>query len=543
MKRGSLVRWLGRLVCVASLVGCGDEFAAIPEVEDEAQGVGEVAVSLPLDFSTVQVDWSPCPLHEVPSPSGEAECADVAVPLTWDDDPRTLTIHLKRKLADATEGPGAQLWFLAGGPGSAGTRTLPVYMEAFAGVGVDTYAIDHRGTGGSSLLSCPGVQEKDSPDGASLGLDEIDACVAHLEAEHGDALLGYAETYSAIDLRAMIEAERRAGQKVFLNGGSGGTMLAQRFLQLFPDAVDGVILEAINPPDRSIVDWGDASASAMRTLLDERCMSDPACGPRLDGQPFAVWERLLEDLDAGSCPGVTDVYAVEDVERLLSNQLLSTETQLWLIPAMIHRLRRCEPADVSAYLALAENAATSAGNTSDASLFSWTLLRHISFSELVHNDAFATDADIEAYAASQRTFGAELARTAREGAAAWKPIAYRDPQFDNGWAQSSVPMLMIQGALDPLTPATGAQRVADHFAADNQQYVLFPNASHRFGNDSTVVQTQEGAVDCRFSLWLVFMGSFGQPIEGSCAQSTPSIDFDPPAPVVLPLIETENAWE
>ena len=102
-------------------------------------------------------------------------------------------------------------------------------------------------------------------------------------------LLGYAETFSAIDLRAMIEVERRAGQSVFVTGGSGGTILAQRFLQLFPDAVDGVILEAINAPDRTIVDWGDAHASAMRNLLDVNCAGDPACGPRLGAEPFAAW--------------------------------------------------------------------------------------------------------------------------------------------------------------------------------------------------------------------------------------------------------------
>jgi len=133
----------------------------------------------PFPIEGVKPEWKKCALYEnleqeiykenSPgwfNPDEEAECADLLMPLFWNDDERTVNVRVKRVLS-REENADAQLWFLHGGPGAAGSVSLSIRMKLMQefSPGTDMYAIDHRGTGYSEELVCPEMESEGSQGG------------------------------------------------------------------------------------------------------------------------------------------------------------------------------------------------------------------------------------------------------------------------------------------------------------------------------------------------------------------------------------------
>src|SRR5687767_6798734 len=96
---------------------------------------------------------------------------------------------------------------------------------------------------------------------------------------------------------------------------------------------------------------------------------------------------------------------------------------------------------------------------------------------------------------------------------------YVDEQA-NEWALTSVPMLIMSGALDPATPDFLATAMADHFNQPTQHYVRFPDATH-----NTIISTPIGSTNrsCAFELIGAFMADPGAPLNRDCvAQVSPA---------------------
>ena len=202
---------------------------------------------------TVQdtIAWGPCAGVETSDP--HAECAFVEMPLLHgSSDGRTIGVAVKRILA--SDESTRQLWFLDGGPGDAGSASLERLATVLADPHLDVYTADHRGVGGTALLSCPVQQAPDSPDGSEITSVEWAVCMDHIRATRSD-LDGLTATETARDLGRLIEMTREPGKRVFVMGASYGTFLANRYLQLFPNQPDGIILDGIVPADWSFVEF------------------------------------------------------------------------------------------------------------------------------------------------------------------------------------------------------------------------------------------------------------------------------------------------
>jgi len=87
-------------------------------------------IEFPEELLSQTVEWETCELNEEQKGWRKAECADITVPLFWDNpEGETMTIRVKRlkSLFKATK----QLWLLESGPGNAGTYTLH-YMRTIS---------------------------------------------------------------------------------------------------------------------------------------------------------------------------------------------------------------------------------------------------------------------------------------------------------------------------------------------------------------------------------------------------------------------------
>jgi len=486
-------------------------------------------------FDGLDVTWEPCSLYP-DADDGLAECATVTMPLRWLDldGGGTFDTYAKRLLSSAGD-PEGQLWLLHGGPGAAGTVGLPSMMEELQAYypELDLYTLDARGTGWSEWFGCPEQEAAASDYGSWVTLDELDACIEYAEETYGDRMDVYNTTNAAIDLAALIHNTREDGRKVLIWGGSGGTFWAQRYLQFFPDQANGVVIEGIVPPDESLVFQDEYDDLIARRIL-EMCADDPFCAAKLP-DPEATLIALYEKLDGGHCSYLgIDTDGVKSFIRGMDYYFPTNQ----FMPAFIYRMDRCDPGDVDAiynfYMLMW-------GQEEDEHSFSNLLFFNEGWSELWEHHDFADNDALVAYlegveAAGLITMGMGLERN--EYYKRWP--RYVDPN-DDTWAESSVPMLMLQGQIDPSTPHDFAQAVGEHFQGAHQHWTSFPYSTHNVATGSPV-DADIHATHCGQQLFVDFLKDPEGELDTSCVDDVLPLDFEGTtwAPI---LLGTADYWE
>lgn len=486
-------------------------------------------------FDTLEVEWEPCSLYPEAG-DGLAECAMVSMPLRWLDqeDGERFDTYAKRLLSGASESEG-QLWLLHGGPGASGTVGLPSMMEQMQAYypELDLYTIDARGTGWSQWLGCPEQEDPASELGSWVTLDELDGCVEYVEENYGEILDVYGPTHAAIDLAALIANTRQPGKKILIWGGSGGTFWAQRYLRFFPEQADGVVIEGIVPPNESLV-FQDEYDDEIATRILEMCEQDEFCSSKLP-DPVATLEGLYEKLDGGHCSYLgLDTYGVKSFIRSMDYYFPTNQ----FMPAFIYRMDRCDSGDITAIYSFYT---LMWGGDEDEHSFSNLLFFNEGYSELWEHELFESNGELVDYLETVDeegliTMGMGLERN--EYYLKWP--RYSDP-YDDTWAESDVPMLMLQGQIDPSTPHDFAQLVGDHFDGQHQHWTSFPYATHNVASGSPVEEDIE-AMHCGQRLFVDFLKDPTGDLETSCVGETLPLDFEGLqwAPV---LLGTADYWE
>ncbi|MDF1561475.1 MAG: alpha/beta fold hydrolase [Deltaproteobacteria bacterium] len=351
--------------------------------------------------------WKACPLHTDDIWGKQAECAMIPVPLDWaDPEGPSIEIFVKRLKTEGTS--RGQLWLLQGGPGGSGA-VYEVFQEQFAQIdgNWDTYAIDHRGVGKSARLGCPQeAATANKPFG--LAPEDFEACLASLQAEWGEDLAHFNITNAAKDLEHLIAETRAPGEQVFLYGASYGTTWAHRYLQLDPEPIDGVILDSL-AINIFFTDF-DAYFNQVGEDFLALCTADTDCNTKVGGDAWGAVGLALDAIEAGSCSelGLDRKHA-----RWFFAELLMNVATRDLIPAIAHRIQRCEAGDVAA---IEQLRGVLAGFMPD-------YLREL----------------------DSRSLGLNII------ASEFWPL-YPTDAHHLQWAATDLPVLILQGDLDPQTP-------------------------------------------------------------------------------------------
>ena len=99
--------------------------------------------------------------------------------------------------------PRGQLWLLNGGPGGSGADFEAVwYLFVAMAPDLELYFIDHRGTGRSARLGCPGAEATWSEGSETIVDEEWSECRDEVSDTWGDGLNGFSTTAAARDLGA-----------------------------------------------------------------------------------------------------------------------------------------------------------------------------------------------------------------------------------------------------------------------------------------------------------------------------------------------------
>ncbi len=434
------------------------------------------------------IEWEPCPFY-TGGAGLEAECHTFGVPLSYaDPDGEAIDLFVKR----LGGGDGdVQLVMLFGGPGGSGVGFEDDAESLLADMpNLDILLIDHRGTGRSSPLG--------TRDGA--------------QAMWGDGLSEFTTSNAARDVAWLIDRTADPAKTSHIYGASYGSYWAHRYLQLFPDQADGVTLMGIAAPGFSFNNWeGDFNAAGLEFLAT--CDDDPVCSARLGPSAVDRAFSILVDVAQGHCAqaGVD----VDAVRAFLATRIAWYWEERALIPALLHRLERCNAADVAAIQAAAPQINNATPGSFEAPAFDVVLAAHIRFSEL-QDTPIPSDAELTAvHQSSIFTLGSLAGMAAAH--AAWP--RYTPDEYDGAFAETDTPMLMLHGEFDPNAPLSQALSMAEQFNGEHQHFVMIPAGIH------ALPSPYPGGASCMQDLLIDFLHDPMAPID-DCSGDVFAPDFD-----------------
>lgn len=459
-------------VALAVLAGC----AATPPTAP----VSETALELePCRFAPFDELLPELPDGVAEEADGAALCGTLEV---WEDraaaQGRRIGLEIVELPATGPDPAPDPIFLFAGGPGESVTSWgwVPLFF-AEARERRDVVLVAQRGTGGSNPLPCPG-SSAGGGDGAGdgdhgiqaeleplLGEGYVERCLAALE---GRADLRFYTTAHHVD--DVDEVRRALGyERINLWGGSYGTRPSLVYLRRHPASARTATLAGVA---HTAWKYPLHHASAGQRALDKlfaACAADADCAaaypdPRADLEALlALFDERGEarvEIDHPDRPEervAVTLYRDVVVERLRS--LMYRAENAVRIPGL---LRRAAASGDLGELA-AEVIDYSRAFEEGVSWFSGLWLA-VSCSE---DAPLISDEDV-ARATAGTVFGDYRVRVQREACAAWPrgvvPEGFAEP------VRSEVPVLIVSGDYDPVTPPSAGEEAARTLA--NSRHVI-----------------------------------------------------------------------
>jgi pimeloyl-ACP methyl ester carboxylesterase len=446
----------------------------------------------------------------------EFECGYLTVPENRSrPDGPTIRIAVARARATSPNPKPDPIVYLAGGPGNSGLASGVGLVEDGWNTDRDVIVFDQRGTLKSDpMLSCPEIdryldaavgQAPTQDDAARRELTAVAACRDRLAAAGWD-LSAYNSTENAADLADLRVALGIPEWNVY--GVSYGTDLALQTLRDHPDGIRTVVLDSVLPPQSNLIAeaWPNAALS-YRSLFDACAAQRPCAAAFPDLE--AEFRSLVRELTARPLTvTATDPATGAPIDVVLDGYTLANLVLLRMapgaiaeVPELLHDLADGDGAVAAAAL-LATRPPVGLGN--------WGLnygvicREHAPFTDLQQVAAAAT-------AALPDVPEAVLARvphlfTPVQNCEVWDvpaaPPSVRAP------VTSDVPVLILSGGLDPITPTRWAQEAAS--SLDSSRLVVVLGAGH------DVVHWEPA---CATKLIRGFLDSTGGGLDDGCLAS------------------------
>lgn len=400
----------------------------------------------------------------------ETLCGTVEVPERRDGEGgRTLSLRVVVVPAVRPVPDPDPVVLLAGGPGQAATEAYGPLMPALVRVQQrrDLIMVDMRGTGQSAPLDCSSDAEETLARHFSTDphIDEVRECRDQL-IEAGAHLSAFTTRNHSVDLEAVREALGVETWNIY--GGSYGTRAALDYAEAYPEAVRSLVLDGVAP--RELVLFGTFGEDGQAAL--DKLVTD--CAADVDGCAAAFPDfagRLAVLLERDDAPvtathprtGATETISLSGpaLASAIRNVLYVPEMAA-MLPYAVHAATQPNP-NVQPLVSLLG----SVGGESLADTMSLGLLLSVACAE----DVPYIDSDH--IAASQSSFlGDIVLGPAREWCAEW-PVSTIPRQDPVSWPG---PVLLLSGALDPVTPPRWAEAAAR--TLPGARSVVVPGGGH-----------------------------------------------------------------
>ena len=440
------------LAALLSLSACGVGADAPPLVTTTSSPDG--------DITGVAWLWEPVVEQiDCPAPLARPDLACGRVELLLDvDDPTGGTTHISVATLAGTSDPGTAMAVLQGGPGGASTD-LAAWLprQPFTQV-----FVDQRGTGFAGPdLDCAEYEEV-QPSLLEVPADRIDA-------ESAAALAACAERLGNEPILLHTDSPTHADDVVtvmyalghlrdwFVYGVSYGSTIGLEVLRADPGGLAGVVLDGVYPPTLDLDRALDVSARSSVEAITSACALDAECAGRTPHFGDAL-DRLVTRLDARPLTVVLDADESgfgREVEVRLDGRrlaefvfvLLYNERNIAGLPGAVAGIASGDDA-AARWLAGAgaRTLAAAYAANDEATYFAVQCAERLAV-------ASGPRPDSGGFLGALR--GPPLVDSCRP----W-PSAGRADLPPRSPVASSVPVLLLSGGFDPITPAVYADDVA-----------------------------------------------------------------------------------
>jgi len=356
------------------------------------------------------------------------------------------------------------LFILAGGPGQAITEAFPALSNTLFRIHEerDIVLVDQRGTGKSNPLRCLDPEDETLQDEEAVAL--LKECPEKLDAD-----LNYYTTDIAMQDLDRVRAAL-GYSSINLYGVSYGTRAALVYLKLFPERVRSIVLDAVVDP--AFIIYRDAAQDGQQALdlFFARCEADEACQstfPNLKSEFEGVLQRVEEN----------------PVELTITHPVTGKPLELEITRTTFTNIifNTLYVPDLVAVLPLAIHQAYAEENYAPLITQSYLINAGI-YDGMFYAVACTEDAPLvsseEIDRQSAESLFAGNAKTFLEVCAAWPQR--EPPEVVHAPVSSDVPVLMLSGEADPITPPWHAEQLAQ--SLDNDLHLIFDNMGHGNSN-------------------------------------------------------------
>jgi pimeloyl-ACP methyl ester carboxylesterase len=377
--------------------------------------------------------------------------------------------------------PREPVFFLSGGPGQAATEQAPGYASWWQPEHHDVVLMDIRGTGEGHALDCGLGGSDENPQAYLEGLlaDGVGYAACRDELVRRADLAQYT---TMVAMRDMDELRRALGyDKINLEGGSYGTRAAITYIRMFGEHVHAALLTSLMPLENRGPLYHAAAAQRAFDLLAEQCRSEAPCRaayPDMAGDLRTVLARLR----ARPAPVRVPHHATgAPIEVRLTAPRFADALRVMLYSVEGGRsvpllLKRARAGDLTPFAQAALQSSRG---------FVQGIRTGLMLSFTCAEDVSRIRPEEVAIETGGSFIGDQRVRSQMAACSVWPKGHVPDDYFRP--LRSEVPVLLVSGNLDPVTPPSWGEIALRSFP--NGLHVVLPDA-HTPTNDCVVSLAQ-----------------------------------------------------
>lgn len=401
--------------------------------------------------------------------STAAECGQLSVPENRQNPSKNIELNIAVIRSTSTEKLNDPLLLLAGGPGQGAVDTFAGIVRIFDSLLPlrDIVLVDQRGTGASHPLRC----EIEPEEFEALSDMESDAwkewtkdCLRGLDADTRFYTTGEAIN----DLEAVREALNVEQWNLY--GGSYGTRKALVYMNMFPDSIRSVVLDAVVPQEQALGEEHEANLRSTLQKIFSLCEADEACQTAFGDAEQQLWtflDKLQEEpiqlrLQNSSTGEFEDVLMTREYAVMAMRMFAYSPETMGLIPLMVSLANHGQPETMAAQAQMVMNSLNQGLN--NALEVSVSCAEDVPFMPKTTNT-------------NNSLFGDELFELMHARCELWDSVAV-DSSFKEA-VVSDIPTLLLSGEYDPVTPPKNADKVMQTLS--NSQHLVAKGQGHIVG--------------------------------------------------------------
>ncbi len=494
-------------------------------------------------------------LHRCTSLVTPVWCGTIRVSLDYAM-PRSPRITIAFQWMPATGTAQGTVLAVEGGPGYSSTASKSLYSRMLGSLRSvrNLLTVDLRGTGGSTLIVCRNIERDRGPQSGPVFARVAGACGAGLDRRWRGPDGRWIHAADLFDTANSVRDTARVLQALDLShidlyGDSYGSWFSQAFVSRYPGLLRSVTLDSTYQVLK-LHPWYVSTVTRARIAFDNACLRAPACGRVAPGRAWRRIVRLAHRLRRspvfGDAPGTSGVpvrvkVGIGSLVDLVNNAGFDPMVYRDLDAAARALLNRGDDAplvrlwglsrgydDVNGSLPFFSDGLYVAVSCTDyPQLFSRTAppsVRARQYAGRLSHEPGSVFAPFTAREWTLMPYEIELYNACLD----WPRKVHHDPPIviRPPLAPPNLPVLILSGDMDSLTPASGAWLVARQMGP-SARVVLLHNLTH---------VTAEGIrYGCASSIYRAFVANPAAlpHLDVSCAKDVPEIHTVPTDPRFL----------